>query len=366
MNIICIGNIGWNYLWQRPQHIMSRLAINNKVLYVEETQSIISLVRRLQFSVIRKENDVLVLTPIGVPFGLQKINIFKHINFYILCITLKIIMRKYGFNDSVLWFYNIRMADLIDKVNKQIVVYDCVDEFNAFTGSTESDKADELKLLKSADIVFTSSEQLYVNKGKYTKKIYLIKNAADIEHFSKTDETFKSEELSQIKKPIIGYVGAIWDWFDFDLIAFLAKAHPEISIVLIGPVNADTSSISRFHNVFFFGKKPYKDLPNYIGYFDVCIIPFKVNELTENADPIKLYEYMATGKPIVSTNLSEAKKFSCVKIGENYNNFIKHTIDSISNHEIENEVNKDLLAENHSWAKRVRDIEEIIHKNIRE
>lgn len=366
MNIICIGHIGWDYLWQRPQQIMSRLAVNNNVLYIEEPKSIISFINGKNFSLIKKHKNVLVYTPIGLPFGLHKKPIFNKINFFITYLFLRNIIQKYNFENSILWFYNVQLSDLIQKINSKLIIYDCADELKAFTGSTKEVETEELKLIKLSHIVFASSDKLYKNKRKYSNHVYLIKNGVDVDHFIITNETLENEEILKIKKPIVGYIGAIWDWVDLDLIAFLARERPEISIVLIGPVNTDISIIKNLNNVFIIGKRHYEVLPNYIKSFDVCIIPFLINELTENADPIKLYEYMATGKTIVSTDLPEAKKFSCIKIAKNYNEFVEYITESIqiqrNNGEVKNQID---LAKKNSWDKKVKKIEKVINNKLK-
>lgn len=360
MNIICIGNIGWDYLWQRPQQIMSRLALNNKVIYVEEPKSLLRYIRSLSFSSVREQDNLLVFTPIGVPFGLHKYDFFKKVNFFLLYIHLKYIVRKYGLKQNILWFYNIRMGNLIGKMNECLIIYDCVDEHSAFSGSSNKDRKQELKIIELSDIIFTSSDKLYTSRSILSDSVYLVKNAADTKHFLKCTNSSESEGNLSIQKPIVGYVGAIHDWVDLELISFLARSRPEISVVLIGPVSIDTSVIN-LPNVHMMGQKNFDLLPKYMQNFDVCIIPFKINELTINADPIKLYEYMATGKTIVSTDLPEASKFSCVKIARTYDEFVGYTIDSIYNKPSTTEINKQIeTAKINSWENRVKEMENVI------
>jgi glycosyltransferase involved in cell wall biosynthesis len=174
------------------------------------------------------------------------------------------------------------------------------------------------------------------------------------------------EDIIQIKKPIVGYIGALSDWVDFDIIKAISKEYPELSVVLIGPefssVKSEIEALKQYPNIFILGAKPYKILPSYLKAFDVSIIPFKINELTLSSNPIKFYEYISSGKNVISVNLPEIKVFDdTIHIADNIEEFLQFIPTSL-NEKVD--VEKFLeIAEENTWDKKAdRMIEFIVQK----
>jgi len=162
---------------------------------------------------------------------------------------------------------------------------------------------EELSLCQTSDLVLATSSYLLKKIMNKTKKCIFLPNAGEFEHFNNQP---KDHILSKYRKPIIGYFGSISDWFDIDLIVYLAKNCPQFTFVMIGHTfGANIRTLKKFSNVFFLGERPYSELPKYLHEFDVCIIPFKKTKLIEATHPIKLYEYFAAGKPVVTTDMPE-------------------------------------------------------------
>jgi glycosyltransferase involved in cell wall biosynthesis len=184
------------------------------------------------------------------------------------------------------------------------VIFDLMDNHRGFDQISSSATKMELKLLKMADTTIVSSSYLKKYALMHTKQVAIVRNATDFLHFS---NYLPNGELEPLKsKPIIGYFGALNEWFDMELVAKVAQANPQWNFVLIGSVSScNFAPVEHAHNVFFLGEKPYATLPGYMSYFDVCMIPFKLNPLTMATNPVKFYEYLSMGKQIVSTPLPE-------------------------------------------------------------
>jgi glycosyltransferase involved in cell wall biosynthesis len=199
------------------------------------------------------------------------------------------------------------------------------------------------------------------------KNCFYLPNAADFEHFhSAVQVKQRPKEIESLSRPIIGFIGAIFDWIDIDLICKLAKLHPNYSILLVGPVNYGLKKLRKHSNIVMVGAKQYKILPQYLSCMDVCLLPFKINKLTMASNPIKLYEYLAAGKPVVSTALPEVcgNASDIVYIGENNEDFIKKVEEAVSeNKKPENEdaiLKRINFAKNNSWEKRIETFEKLI------
>ena len=197
--------------------------------------------------------------------------------------------------------------------------YDCIDNFSAFSWSEEGIEEDEENLINEADIVITSAESLYERVKMINQKTFLLPNAVEYEHFAAIHRKAQTG-----KKPVIGFIGAFYEWIDEELIEYLAKMRKDWKFYFIGPIQPGMSrNLRDLDNIRFFGTRNYRELPRFLHLMDVCIIPFKQNRITESANPIKLWEYMASGKPIVSTPIPEVKKFSdIVYIGETKEKFL--------------------------------------------
>lgn len=177
---------------------------------------------------------------------------------------------------------------------------------------SESMRQMEIRLLQKSDIVFVTADHLYRDKVRYNKNTFLIEHGVDHDHFSQAQNGTLDipSDLRKIPTPILGFFGLIHEWIDFDLIEYVAQLKPEWSIVLIGKSSIDISRFEKYANVYFLGQKPYTTLPAYCGGFNVGLIPFVINELTLNVNPIKLREYLSAGLPVVSTALPEVEKYA--------------------------------------------------------
>lgn len=362
-HIICISSIDWDPIWTRKQQIMSRLPKSNTILYIEPPITLLSPLKDrttlnkwvMWFKGMRriKDNIYLYSSPVILPFG-NKSRLINKINQWWLSLFVKNTVLRLNLKNPIVWTYMPNSVDLVDKLpNHKLLVYDCVDEHTEYTGLINKALVTEMErqLMNHCDLVFVTAQGLYNTKKEFSREIYFLPNAADVEHFMKAQapSTVIPDDISAIPGPIVGFVGVIQDWIDLDLVEEAALAHPEWSFVMIGPVAAgiDTSCLKSLPNVIFLGRKEVKDLPNYIKAFDVCINPFKINELTDKVSPLKFYEYLASGKPIVSVNMPGVSEFSdVVEISNNSKEFITG---------IENALTDETPAKLHARLKKARE-----------
>jgi O-antigen biosynthesis protein len=194
-----------------------------------------------------------------------------------------------------------------ERIPARVKVYDCYDENAHFfpVGSEEHRRAvrAEARVVRRADLVFVSAQTLQERMNRAHSRVVMIPNGVDVTHFVGTEGGAGPDELAGVKGPILGFIGAVERWLDLALVARVADALPEYTIVMIGPVECDVSDLTKRPNVILTGRRTYDQLPAYVRRFDVCMIPFLDNELTRGVDPVKFYEYSAAGKPIVSTPL---------------------------------------------------------------
>lgn len=225
-------------------------------------------------------------------------------------------MRKVGLQTPILWTYTPHSADLMDKLGECVRVYECVDEFSASKGLVHGPTiaAMEKEVIQHSDLVIVTATGLLESKKAWAKRIELVPNGVDVEHLAKASqpETVLAPAMASLPKPIIGYLGALQYWIDFDLIAAAATAHPEWSFALVGNTEplARVDKVRGLSNVHFLGRQPFANLPNYVAGFDVCINPYILDGVAANVDPLKLYDYIASGKPVVSVDIPAAQRFA--------------------------------------------------------
>ena len=321
-NIICFAN-DWHNDPTSKHQVMKLLSQKNKVLWVSSigmrkpsasSSDLKRIFAKLQSFIkgLEKINENLfVFTPIVLP--LPSSSWARHINSILLRASLWYYRRELGMKEFQLWTFVPTMVELAGTMGEKTLIYYCVDEWSKFSFmDSEAMRDMEIRLLRKSDIVFVTADHLYRDKVQFNKNTFLIEHGVDHEHFSKAiNESLDTPiDIQKVKKPILGFFGLIHEWINLDLIEHVAKVKPEWSIVLIGKSSVDLSRLQKYANIHFIGQKPYESLPAYCRIFDVGLIPFVINELTLNVNPIKLREYLSAGLPVVSTALPEVEKYS--------------------------------------------------------
>jgi glycosyltransferase involved in cell wall biosynthesis len=232
------------------------------------------------------------------------------------------------FSEPVQWFYDpMAVTAFAGQLGEIATVYDCMDELSKFKGAPPPIKLRELELLALADVVFTGGYKMYESKNRYNDNCHFYGCGVDIAHFGKAREaaTKIPADVKSLRKPVLGYFGVVDERMDYDLVAKLADANPEWSVVIVGPATkVDVNTIPKRSNLHWLGGRSYTDLPAYCKAFDVCLMPFALNESTEYINPTKALEYMATGRPIVSSAVPDVvRNFgSVVKVAKDHKEFI--------------------------------------------
>ena len=320
--IIWRSSFGWNVpLFQRPQHISLGLS-KQKCLVFYEVTHFTDKIKDLE-----EINNNLIL------INLENKSIQK-----ILFSKLKNINKpKYIQIYSTDW--NMKLEELKEYIkNGYKIIYEYIDEINPILSGTKDipinikEKYEYMLSDKENIFVVVTADKLKedIEKKRRTEKLVFACNGVDYEHYQNIDNAFKFDEtFEQIlkqDKPIIGYYGAFASWFDYDMVSNLAKQRPEYNIVLIGSKYDDSlekSNIEKLENVYFLGTKDYKILKNYASRFNICTVPFIINDITKATSPLKIFEYMALEKPIVTTAMDECKKYESIFIANNKDEFIE-------------------------------------------
>jgi glycosyltransferase involved in cell wall biosynthesis len=270
------------------------------------------------------ERNIFVLNPLAIPaYGQPRI---RELNRYLLRLQVKRAMRRLGFQRPINWVFNPAAAVIAGAFDEDLLIYQCVDEYTAFSGVSSRFLAElEEQLLRKSDLVIVSADLLYQSKASFNPNTFIVRHGVDYNHFVRALDpaTTVPAEIADLPRPVIGFFGLIADWVDVDLMANVAQKYPEGSLVVLGKSTTDVSVLERLPNVHLLGRKPYSDLPAYCKGFDVALMPFRINELTLNANPLKVREYLAAGLPVVSTKIPEVEILGLCRIGSNPDEFLQ-------------------------------------------
>lgn len=318
---------------------MNRLAENNRILLVEAIRTVRNPFKKHvhNFNILEKikvrriKKNLYILTP-GSMFLPGDFNVLRRFNYFLLSCIVKNCQTKLEFSDPIFWMYIPEAIEVFQRVKAKINIFMIIDEYSAHR--SYSRKYNQYlgylteKLAKNVDIVFVTARGLLETKKHFNRNTYLIPNGCDYKRFADaySKRLNLPRDIREIHKPILGFIGGIGEKFDLDLIEFIAKSHPEWSIVLIGPIgeNINLQRFDEIANVHFLGRKDLSELPNYLQAFDVCLNPTKLYRLTEFVNPLKIYEYLAMGKPVVSVDMAEVRFLKdVVRIATSYNDFVE-------------------------------------------
>ena len=307
-DIICFSHLVWeDQLFQRPQQIMLRLARQgHRVFYIAQRSMKAHLLSFAGKTAPRQGNPEPNLHYWNLPgfIGPENASSEKDSKIAKLHATVQKIEQQFSIKDPVLWFYYPEYYPLVRLLKRSKLVYDCMDPFENFQKAGPSLEHNEKALAKRTDHLFFGGESLHKAKRHMNRKrSRCYPSGIDVEHFGKVllDETQIPDDIKQLEKPVFGYFGAIDERLNFDLLKNLAEQIETGSVVLIGPLVGIKQLPAKHSRLKHLGAKPYKELPNYLKAFDVCLIPFVNNPLTDKMSPTKTPEYLAGGKPVVST-----------------------------------------------------------------
>lgn len=356
-DILVFPVIDWEFRVQRPQHLARELAASgDRVIYLTTT---FNYSTDPGFKILRSpENNVVICSLNCNKLG---INIYKdsledeQLSFLNQSINIVRLAFGLGYTTSIVNLPFWRRV--VESLAANHIVYDCMDHHAGFENNDASMLDEEDLLLTSADLVITTSQRLSDIISEKADNV-IIRNGAEVGYFVK-----EPKEIYLTKsRPIVGYYGAIAEWFDIDLLVKCAKQYPQYDFMLIGGVTCDISKAEKLDNIKFLGEVVYDKLTGYLKSFDVCLIPFKLIELTLCTNPVKVYEYLAAGKPVVCTAMPEVKIIDdMVHVAENHDAFvagIEIAMKEVSNNCLSEERKQWSLT--HDWASRAQSLNQHI------
>ena len=294
-DLVCVSHLRWGFVYQRPHHLLSRFARERRVFYIEEPMFDEGPPR---MHVYPEKDGLSILCP-HLPHGLSEEEIEG--------IQQRLIDDLLAGREYVLWYYTPMAVSFTRHLKPLATVYDCMDELSAFSEAPTTLRDREGELFDSADLVFTGGESLYEAKRKRHSNVYLFPSSVDVEHFSRARQPLTDPpDQAGIPHPRLGFFGVIDERIDTALLSAVAEIRPEWQFVMIGPVvKIDPAVLPRGENIHYLGERKYPELPAYLAGWDAALIPFARNQFTRFLSPTKTLEYLAAGKPVVSTSIRD-------------------------------------------------------------
>ncbi len=298
-DVLCLSHLRYGFVFQRPNHLMTRCARERRVFFLEEPTYGEGPAR---LEVQEVERDLTVVTPVLPSRARPSESARLHRE------LVDSMVDVYEIVDPVLWFYTPMMLPLVSHLPRSLVVYDCMDELSGFAGAPPELAEREAALFGVADLVFTGGHSLYAAKRERHPRVHAFPSSVDASHFRRARGKAHPTPPDQadIGGPRIGFFGVVDERMDLELLARVATERPNYQLIMLGPVvKIDPASLPRLPNIHWLGAKPYERLPAYLHGWDVAMMPFALNDATRFISPTKTLEYLAAGKPVVSTAIRD-------------------------------------------------------------
>ena len=386
LKILYLGVNPWQGIKQRPQHLAEGLAIRNRVIYLnpvppgiphsihaspkspfDERTLLKSGIERRLFVTTKLNERLIAIDVHGLPgsyISTRLHSVQLNVLFHLL---LKGLSRDDSYPD-VLWLSHPRQVSAARQISsKTVLCYDCMDDYPRMVRASHRRRSvrNEEEVLSRADIVFATSKTLEEKCKLLARRVVRVPNGVDFERFASSDGgTFG--ERRPTSAPVLGYFGWIDLWTDIELVSQIAAARPTWVIRMIGPRNnPHCEELRRVANVEFIDEVPYDRLPDYAQKFDVCIMPFVIDDMTQSINPVKMYEYLATGKPVVSTDLPEVRNLTpLVRVARDSRDFISEVEHALKEKDPSLGARRREVAQLNTWDRRVQLIETEIRKSL--
>lgn len=380
-DIVCFAPTDW---WgMNPScttHIMQKLSEENRILYVNPFSSDLlgekkNIARRIPRKIKsiaqylrRQGNNLHVFSPVFLP--VQGKRFFDNFNNALLHFQLRVVCRLIGIRKPILWVENLRAADMLDWFDSKTTVFHVSDIFSKsrYVANKEKLLEREDRVIKKSNLVICVSRSLYEIRSKHHQNVVYLSHGVDFARFREAAaENTPLEEVSHLPKPIAGYYGTMTANNDIGLLLWCARHLPDVSFVLAGQITSgDYSELARLPNVYLLGKMPYEKIPALCASFDVCLLQWKMTEWIRCCNPLKLMEYMASGKPIVSIPIDEVtNKYSeVISIAYSKEEFCDAIVWELENDTLERSNRRIEIAREHSWDNHVEQISKWIMSAI--
>ena len=349
-DLVCFSHLRWDFVYQRPQHLLSRCAKKRRVFFVEEP---IFGNGSMRLEIREAETGVHVVVP-HLPDGLRSE------------IAINAVMREmtrqlfidHEIDEYIFWYYTPMALSFTDHFNPVASVYDCMDELSAFKGAHSALPMLEKQLFRHVDLVFTGGQSLYEAKRGQHPSVHAFPSSIDASHFGKARNiTEDPKDQAAIPHPRLGFFGVIDERFDIQLLDQVAGMRPDWHFIVIGPVvKIDPETLPKHPNIHYLGGKKYQELPEYLAGWDIALLLFARNDSTRFISPTKTPEYLAAGKPVISTSIRDVVRpygeLKLVEIADSPEEFIKAAEKILSNSgRAEWLARVDAFLENISWDK---------------
>ena len=297
LDILCFSHLRWDFVYQRPQHLLSRFARKQRVFYIEEP--LFNDEHTNQLQVIQKRENIWVVVPLlkhGLSFSeieQQQANLISEL------------LKEQHIATFISIYYTPMAMGISDKLDPTLIIYDCMDELSNFKFAPPELKEREKALFERADIVFTGGHNLFEAKKFSHHNIHSFPSSIDKEHFGKARIiTNDPQDQADVPHPRFGFYGVVDERFDLELIGKVAVTKPNWHFIIIGPVvKIDPDTLPKHSNIHYLGGKSYDELPAYLAGWDISMVPFLRNESTRYISPTKTPEYLSGGKPVISTSI---------------------------------------------------------------
>ena len=346
-DVVCLSHLRWNFVFQRPQHLLTRCARDHRVFFVEE--AVVERDLKEPTLCVDDTGSVTVVVPqLPAAFSEGQRALAQRD-------LLDEFLEREQIADFLLWYYTPMALDFTRHLSPRAVIYDCMDELSAFKGASAQLKEREAELMGCAGLVLTGGHSLYESKRHQHSNIHALPSSVDVGHFGQARHTRRDPfDQAPLPRPRLGFFGVIDERMDLPLLAGIASARPDWQIVMVGPVvKIDPASLPRLDNIHYLGSKRYEELPQYIAGWDVALMPFARNEATRFISPTKTPEYMAAGKPVVSTSIPDVVKpygqRGLVRIADDVAAFVQACADAMAEDSARRAAQGDAFLRHMSW-----------------
>ena len=367
-DVICFSIIDWDFRYQRPQQLMSQFAAHGHRVFCIKLKEVLSsgAVPRFSLSEIKKNLYEVTLAAVRQPRINQEV--IGGANADSLSDSLSDLRSACQIEDAIAYVMTPSWKTVALSAGKRWdwrVIYDCMDEWEGFPGVIQTVTKVEHELVRDCDLLVVTAATLYEKwRNKRNGSTALVRNGVDFDYYASRCQP--NTLLKTDARPLVGYYGAIADWFDLELVTFLARQRSGYSFVLLGGIfDVDVSELKSLPNVRLLGQQPYETMPQYLYHFDACLIPFKLNAITHATDPVKMYEYLSAGKPVVSVALSEIQPFGdYLYIARNREEFLAKLDEAVAEDDEELKARRREFAQSNTWQERYNAITNALSKTI--
>ncbi len=374
--IVSLGS-AWDYDPTSKHQIMKILAERNRIVWVNyhgtrrpsvgkrDFRAACSTLRHVTRGIRHVDSSIVQVTPLVIPGAKNRVT--RRVNDRMLTAQIRRAIRHFdptGRHPVQVWSFAPDVPYLVGRFNEERFVYYCVDDYSKFDDfDGEHIRKVEGDLMDRADKVITTSEELFKSRSARRPDAALVRHGVDFDHFAQAwrKELPRPSDLASMNSPVFGFFGLIHHWVDVDLLAGVAKRRPDYTFVLIGDAKVNVSVLKSLPNVRLLGRRPYESLPAYCAAFDAGLMLFAQNEMTQNVNPIKMYEYLAAGLRVVSTPLPEARRYAdAITFGRDARTFAEACDQVLARSHDDGREAVSRLVDSESWRTKVEDLSTIV------